>query len=263
MILFLRYAPLMLKMVFGVLILCAVGLSLALEQYASQVPSVDSLLEFNVENITDNLRFWEADLTIMFYAPWCKYCKSLTPSYEQMAQLLANEELIIGKVNCEESHEKLTLCHDLGITKYPTLKFIGFGNFNQAPSTSSGLIGSIFSKPEGGLTRVVEFTADMYVDSIYDWIRVLHGVSWAQRTLSRVTNLFWGLFSSQWGNRKAYRTIRSFKEEVGSLKKQQKEMQGELSRFKAIELFNKLENRGDPFPLLHMLEPDKVSDSCF
>jgi thiol-disulfide isomerase/thioredoxin len=205
--------------------------------------------QLTADNITNNLQYWEADLAIMFYAPWCQYCKQLSPSMDSIAELLAgSKELTVGKYNCEDSVESINLCTTLGVTKYPTVKFIGYGNFNQA-SPTAGVFATIFYRSP--TPRMVEFVADMYPDAIYDWIRVLSNVSWLQR---KADNL-WRLLV---GTSRAESQVAKLKHELAKLQEKEKHYNIELEKQRTIELFERLQDRGDPFPLLHALEPDKV-----
>lgn len=45
-------------------------------------------LEISYQNISSNLNNWDRDYAIMFYAPWCKYCKQLYASWEVIENLV-------------------------------------------------------------------------------------------------------------------------------------------------------------------------------
>uniref|UniRef100_A0A0N5BWA7 Protein disulfide-isomerase n=1 Tax=Strongyloides papillosus TaxID=174720 RepID=A0A0N5BWA7_STREA len=47
------------------------------------------------ELITDS----DKDVLIEFYAPWCGHCKSLAPKYEELADTLADENVVIAKMD--------------------------------------------------------------------------------------------------------------------------------------------------------------------
>ena len=126
-------------------------------------------VELSAANITSNVKDWEVDLAVMFYAPWCKYCKQLAPSMARMAELQeSKKELVFGKYNCEQSDTDVKLCRALGITQYPSVYFFGFGNFNQAPK------GNIFGRSD--FSRMVKYTADLIPEAIYDWILMLQSI---------------------------------------------------------------------------------------
>jgi len=61
----------------------------------------------------------DRDVFVEFYAPWCGHCKSLAPTYKQLAQHYANDpEISIVKVDAtKHSHASAE------VKSYPTLKF--------------------------------------------------------------------------------------------------------------------------------------------
>jgi thiol-disulfide isomerase/thioredoxin len=131
-------------------------------------------VELDTANLTSNFRDWDTDLAIMFYAPWCKYCKQLSTTWEQIAILSAdNKELVVGKYNCEQPAEHAEVCQKLGVDRYPSVYFLGFGNMHQAPR------GNIFGK--NPYPRLAYYNSDLYPEAIYDWVRYLSWLSSMQR----------------------------------------------------------------------------------
>lgn len=64
---------------------------------------------------------------IMFYAPWCGHCQRLGPIWEQLAEMLNEDDdsrVRIGKVDCTTDN---TVCSEHDVTGYPTLKFFKAG----------------------------------------------------------------------------------------------------------------------------------------
>nr|CAI5826400.1 unnamed protein product [Callosobruchus analis] len=64
---------------------------------------------------------------VMFYAPWCSHCKKFSPQWEQLAELLNEDDsdIKIAKVDCSADGQ---LCSNQDITGYPTLKFYKVGD---------------------------------------------------------------------------------------------------------------------------------------
>ena len=133
-------------------------------------------LEIPYANMTSNFREWETDMAIMFYAPWCKFCKQLYPSWEQIAMAMSasTKELTVGKFNCEAPAKNVEICQHLGVDRYPSVYYIGYGAMDQAPKS-----GNPFGRnPQ---PRVASFTADLYPEAIFDWVRMLTQISSWQR----------------------------------------------------------------------------------
>lgn len=80
--------------------LCTISMTSILHRFFlfAYVIVISRSLEPNVQeidegNLTSALRDWECDLGVMFYAPWCQYCK-----YVVAAALLINSDLILFNV---------------------------------------------------------------------------------------------------------------------------------------------------------------------
>jgi len=203
-------------------------------------------LELSAANVTANLDSWERDLAIMFYAPWCKYCKQLKPSWDQIAILSAESSasLSIGVFNCEQPAKNAEVCQSLGVDRYPSVYFLGYGNFNQAPAGKNPFA----SNPR---PRLVRFNADLYPEAIYDWVRMLTTTSSWQRKWAEISSLFFG------GKSPATSRIEALTTKVASLERKSSLFANELERYKADELFDSLEDNGDAFALMAKTEPDE------
>jgi thiol-disulfide isomerase/thioredoxin len=156
--------------------------------------------EIGVGNLTSNVRHWRRDMAVMFYAPWCKYCKQLKPSWDQIAIIQkdagrkngdnANSNggdgrgMEVGVFDCDTESANTEICQALGVDRYPSIYFIGYGDFNQAHP------GKVLAKSDH--PRVVRYNADLYPDRIYDWVQMLAGISAMQRGLDNLRGAFGG-----------------------------------------------------------------------
>ena len=183
-------------------------------------------------------------MAITFYAPWCKYCKQLAPYWEMIAELThKTKDLTVGKFNCETPAENVELCQKLGVDRYPSIYFIGYGNYNQAPK------GNPFGTNKH--PNLVRYNADLYPEALLDWIKMLNFMSHAKRRWSD----FIGIFT---GNSRTERRMKNLEQRLLISEKRSYVFGKELEKYKAIEIFDKMKDHGDPFPLLHDLDPDDV-----
>ena len=178
----------------------------------------------------------------MYFILKIKLCRQLATSLEHMAILSANsKDLVIGKFNCEEPATNTQVCTTLGVDRYPSVFFFGFGSFNQGPN------GKIFGKSK--FNRIAKFTSDLHIEAIYDWIKTLAGISYVQRLWFD----FKGFFS---GRTRAAVKASKLKERLDKAEYKMNIFAKELEKYKTIEIFDQLKDNGDPFPLLAAMEPD-------
>ncbi|KAF9300308.1 protein disulfide-isomerase precursor [Mortierella antarctica] len=77
-----------------------------------------AVVELNEKNFLDHTA--NKDLVMInFHTSWCNNCQSLEPEFEKAAKEVAEENIIMAKMNCE-THEEL--CKDHAVSAYPTLK---------------------------------------------------------------------------------------------------------------------------------------------
>ena len=171
----------------------------------------------------------------------------MSPSWDQIANLLYknNNDLKVGKFNCDAPSKNVDICAELGVDRYPSIFYIGYGNFNQAPNK-----GFIFGSNQ--TPRIVRYNADLYPEALYDWIRMLSFISWAQRSWDD----FVGIFN---GKSRSVSRSKKLQEQVNKLENKVEVFGQELEKYKADELFDKLSDNGDPFPILNKLEPDEFN----
>lgn len=133
---------------------------------------------------------------------------------------------------------------ELGVDRYPSVYFIGYGNFHQAAN------GALLGKEP--YPRVVRYVADLYPEALYDWVNMLAALSACHRRWDD----FKGFFT---GRTRSAVQLNKMKVRVSEAERKARLFSKELEKYKANEIFDELDDHGDPFPLLNSLEPDKVS----
>mgnify|MGYP003386297273 FL=1 len=129
------------------------------------------------------------------------------------------------------------LCQELGVESYPSLYFIGYGNFYQSGSFKS---------------NIVKFKADIYPDAILVWLRMLNTIS----TLQQKWDMFRTLLPFSSHQTLVYRQQASLVEEVHKLQRQLHNFTQAQEREESRNIINEGMDRGDVFPLLHVIDPE-------
>jgi thiol-disulfide isomerase/thioredoxin len=144
-----------------------------------EVQQLSYVLDLSPDELSNAIDSGDFDLSVVFYAPWCKYCKQLMPSWDAIATILEPQvNLYISRFNCEKSEEHKEVCQILGIDRYPSIAFVGFGNFHQSNKISR-------------FPNVAHFTADLYIEAIFDWTKMLSVISRNKRRWENVKTMFW------------------------------------------------------------------------
>lgn len=60
----------------------------------------------------------ETQWFVMFYAPWCAYCKRIEPIWAHVAQSLYNTNIRVGRVDCTRF---TNVAQHFKINSYPTI----------------------------------------------------------------------------------------------------------------------------------------------
>ncbi|GKT37348.1 thioredoxin domain-containing protein 5 homolog [Aduncisulcus paluster] len=99
------------------------------------IPEVedDEEEEFNMETfeivrgkvveLTDqsfnSIAYGDTTTVVLFYADWCPHSQKLAPTYHQLAEVVADQNIIIAQVSCVAYFD---VCKAQGIRGYPTVK---------------------------------------------------------------------------------------------------------------------------------------------
>lgn len=90
------------------------------QNIAEEIEIESNCVQYNAEEFAENIN--KKNHFVMFYAPWCTHCKRLHPTWEELADMLNDEDsrVIIAKVDCTTD---TSVCSQQDITGYPTLKY--------------------------------------------------------------------------------------------------------------------------------------------
>lgn len=83
-----------------------------------------SVRQLGLEDLSE---FTKIDSVVLFYVPWCVYCRGIMPEFEKAANLLKDKKISFGKIDCNE-HRKAVLLEQ--IMRFPTIKIYSEGQSN-------------------------------------------------------------------------------------------------------------------------------------
>ncbi|KAH8584798.1 disulfide isomerase plus ER retention motif [Cryptosporidium sp. chipmunk genotype I] len=64
------------------------------------------------------------DSVVLFYVPWCVYCRGIMPEFEKVANIFKGKKINFGKIDCNE-HRKVALLEQ--VMRFPTIKIYSEG----------------------------------------------------------------------------------------------------------------------------------------
>lgn len=117
------------------------------------------------------------DAAILFYVQRSNDCHAVAPSWDAIASHVkagsTSSNLVMALFDCERNTMHGELCTAVGVKSYPTIMYVGSGEYNGAEHGILG-IGSSNNVPR----RSIKFRGDWrYADQILDWISVMGGLS--------------------------------------------------------------------------------------
>lgn len=106
--------------------------------------------------------------------------------------------------------------------------------------------------------NVVKYEADIVPSALYDWIRVLSFTSRVHRLWSTVHSFL--PFGFAKGRE---RPSEMTNKKIRDLQAQVHLLTDKLEKYKVLEVFDSMPDRGDVFPLLASLEPEEVIECLY
>ena len=125
------------------------------------------------------------DAAVLFYAQWCNNCHAVAPSWDAIATHVSagsrSSKLIMALFDCEKDARHMELCVAAGVKAYPTMMFIGSGEFHDTDFVTKSVLGKDKSAGPFGATtlpRTVKFQGNwQYGDQVLDWVNIMRGLS--------------------------------------------------------------------------------------
>ena len=91
---------------------------------------------------------------VMFFAPWCGFCKQAKPVFSDLANHVGGKDLAIGAFDCEKYSD---FSSKLGVSSYPTFKYIHDGKmakeYKKSGSDYNALVGFLCKQVDGSFCK--------------------------------------------------------------------------------------------------------------
>ncbi|KAL3773084.1 hypothetical protein ACHAWO_006956 [Cyclotella atomus] len=154
-----------------------------LPQYPSGSSASDASSNDNSAELVDE--YIGHDAAILFYAQWCHNCHAVAPSWDAIATHVnagsRSSKLVMALFDCEKNTRHMELCVEAGVKAYPTMMFVGSGEYHDTDLVTRTLLGKDKSAGPFGATtlrRTVKFQGNwQYGDQILDWVNMMRGLS--------------------------------------------------------------------------------------
>jgi len=149
-----------------------------LKTILAQDSKANNVVHLNLENFDSEVK--NSHHFVMFYAPWCGHCQRLKPTWEVLANQLADDgnKITIAQVDCTTDAE---LCSQHDVTGYPTLKFFvrgtkdpiryrGQRDLVSLTNFIAESIGSAVEMPEEKETESPKGAVELTIDNFKDHV---------------------------------------------------------------------------------------------
>jgi hypothetical protein len=142
---------------------------------------------------------------------------------------------------------------ELGVTRYPSLYYFGYGDFRQSVS------GMLVRPPASA--HIARFEGDLYLGALYDWVWLLQKMSLVDRMWDTMRKWVGAapIRESSRRNGLGGGGDSSMQRYLGEVERKLQVAETELDRYRMLELFDSIPFHGDIFELqLHDLRPSQV-----
>jgi thiol-disulfide isomerase/thioredoxin len=156
-----------------------------LPRFPSESSASDAKASTSSSNVELVDEYIGHDAAILFYAQWCHNCHAVAPSWDAIATHVnagsRSSKLVMALFDCEKDTRHMELCVAAGVKAYPTMMFVGSGEYHDTDVVTRTIFGRDKSAGPFGATtlrRTVKFQGNwQYGDQILDWVNLMRGLS--------------------------------------------------------------------------------------
>ena len=138
----------------------------------------------------------------------------------------------------------------MGVDRYPSLYFFGYGNFHQRIEGVSLTVSLA--------QHIARYEGELYLDALYDWVWLLGKISAVDRGWKSVATSF----LNPAANARHQNRIRELEEQVSNYQREISVAANKINRLETLELFDSLKMEGDVFESMHR-EPPSDNNLAF
>jgi thiol-disulfide isomerase/thioredoxin len=133
---------------------------------------IQELTDANFETTTQaSTGATTGDWLIMFYAPWCGFCKDIQPEFQAFSNAYAEHKTLAAAVDCTQSDQ----CRRFGVRSYPTFLLFSRGKMYQLEGRGTADALKVFvTKARSGVIEGVAVPQPLTLkDEVMYWIDII------------------------------------------------------------------------------------------
>ncbi|KAH8738656.1 hypothetical protein FG386_000651 [Cryptosporidium ryanae] len=147
----------------------------------------------------DIYNFTRVDSVVLFYVPWCMFCREMIPEFDKAAQILKYKQIKFGKIDANE-HRQIVLMEQ--IIKFPTIKVYseGIGHYYNGLSNAVSITNFINTEFDRDLSILDIESLKLFTSTDKSSIKMIAIVNETQTNSTNTVSVSYSKISRKYHN---------------------------------------------------------------